>query len=117
MRFIQFAPNAGIKCYAVLSGACWLAVEGVADAAHLQAGDCFVLPSGPPFRLASDLTLPPVDAAATFPAVREGGIVCHNGDQAIPRFARLKAPATVRTVRAPDRRSTGSAAGARRCGS
>jgi Cupin len=29
---IQFPRNAGIKCYAVVSGQCWLCVEGVADA-------------------------------------------------------------------------------------
>lgn len=37
-----------LKCYAVVSGECWLAVDGVPDAVHLQKGDCFVLPSGWP---------------------------------------------------------------------
>jgi uncharacterized cupin superfamily protein len=48
---IQFPDqNRLIKCYAVISGACWLSVEGVAEAVHLKAGDCFVLPSGRAFR-------------------------------------------------------------------
>src|SRR5690606_38677460 len=37
-----------IKCYAVVSGGCWLSVDGVPDAVRLSAGDCFVLPSGRP---------------------------------------------------------------------
>jgi len=58
---IQFPKHQGIKCYAVLSGQCWLSVEGISDAVLLNAGDCFLLPRGLPFRLATDLSLPPVD--------------------------------------------------------
>ena len=56
----------GIKCYAVVSGQCWLAVEGVADAVRLKTGDCFLLPRGRPFRLASDMTSDAVDADTIF---------------------------------------------------
>jgi AraC-like DNA-binding protein len=76
---IAFPGNIGVKCYAVVSGACWLAVEGVADPVRIAAGDCFLLPTGRPFRLASDLALAPVDAATVFPPAREGGVVTHNG--------------------------------------
>lgn len=76
---IQFAENAGIKCYAVVSGQCWLSVEGVADPVRLKAGDAFLLPAGRPFRLASDLTLTPTDADTVFPPEREGGVVTFNG--------------------------------------
>lgn len=58
---IQFGQHAGIKCYAVVSGEGWLSVEGVPDPVQLKAGDCFLLPRGRPFQLASDLGLPPVD--------------------------------------------------------
>jgi AraC-like DNA-binding protein len=68
-----------IKCYAVVSGECWLSVAEVPEPVRLRAGDCFVLPSGRPFRLASDLALPPVDAGKVFPPARVGGIVTHNG--------------------------------------
>ena len=57
----QYPEHQGIKCYAVVSGECWLAVDGVAEPARLTAGDCFLLPLGRPFRLASDLSLPTVD--------------------------------------------------------
>ena len=58
---IQFPKHQGIKCYAVVSGQCWLSVVGVPDAVLVRAGDCFLLPRGLPFRLATDLSLPPVD--------------------------------------------------------
>ena len=77
---VRFARHEGIKCYAVVSGQCWLSVEGVPDAVHLAAGDCFLLPRGWPFRLATDLTLPPVDALTLLAdARRNGGIASFNG--------------------------------------
>jgi len=76
---IQYPQHPGIKCYAVVSGRCWLAVEGVADAVRLETGDCFLLPRGRPFRLASDLALTPIDARAFHGAGRTGGISTHNG--------------------------------------
>ncbi len=57
---LRFVPHHGIKCYAMLAGQCWLAVEGVPDPVLLRAGDCFLLPRGLPFRLATDLSLEPV---------------------------------------------------------
>ncbi len=68
-----------IKVGAVVSGGGWLAVEGVVDAVRLEAGDCFILPSGSPFRLASDLRLPSRTASEVFHAARDGGVVIHNG--------------------------------------
>ncbi len=76
---IQYSQHEGIKCYALVSGECWLSVEGVPDAVRLKTGDCFLLPSGRPFRLASDLGLTPVDAHVIFPAPLNGGIVSWNG--------------------------------------
>ena len=77
---IQFPDQqAGIKTGAVVSGQCWLAVDGVAEPVQLMAGDCFLLPSGRAFRLASDLALPPVPAGAVFAGARKGGVACHKG--------------------------------------
>ncbi len=67
------------KCGAVVSGQCWLSVEGVPGAVQLKMGDGFLLPSGRPFRLASDIALAPIDAATVFAAVRKGRIVTYNG--------------------------------------
>ena len=57
---IYFPKHQGVKCYAMLAGQCWLVVEGVPDPVLLRAGDCFLLPRGLPFRLATDLSLEPV---------------------------------------------------------
>ena len=73
---IQFARHLGFKCYAVVTGRCWLSVQDVAEAVALTEGDCFLLPQGRPFRLTSDLDLPSVPYS-TLPRV--GGIATLNG--------------------------------------
>ena len=78
---IYFPKHQGIKCYAVLAGQCWLVVEGVPDPILLDVGDCFILPRGLPFRLATDLSLEPIhytlaldrlSKANDVPEVKEG---------------------------------------------
>ncbi len=76
---LQFPQHEGIKCYAVVSGQCWLAVEDVPEALHLKAGDCFLLPLGRPFRLTSDLALPPVDFKSVHSGPLNGSISVWNG--------------------------------------
>jgi AraC-like DNA-binding protein len=76
---IAFGQHEGIKFYAVVSGECWLSLEGVPDAVRVRAGDCFLLPRGRPFRVASDLTLTPIDGLTILRAARDGGIVSCNG--------------------------------------
>jgi AraC-like DNA-binding protein len=68
-----------IKCYATISGECWLSVEGVSDPVRLEAGDCFVLPGGRPFRLASDMAIEPAPSSNFFPPKTPGGMVTVNG--------------------------------------
>src|SRR5579875_3604013 len=75
---IRFGQYAGIKCYAVASGQSWLSVEGVSHAVLLKAGDCFLLPRGRPFCVASDLSLTPTDYRAFFPARPNGSIAVLN---------------------------------------
>jgi AraC-like DNA-binding protein len=76
---IGFGAHEGIKCYAVLSGQAWLAVEGVGEPVLLTAGDCFLLPSGGPFRVASDLALAPEDWRRYLPGARNGSLITLNG--------------------------------------
>jgi len=76
---IQFGAYEGIKCYAVVSGECWLAVEGIPEPTRLKTGDCFLLPRGWPFRLTTDLAMTPLDARAIFPTPSNGGIARFNG--------------------------------------
>jgi AraC-like DNA-binding protein len=75
---IKFPKHQGIKCYAVVSGQCWLSVEGVAEPVCLTKGDCFLLPRGLPFALATDLTLPPVDFFEWLFALQNGSTVAQS---------------------------------------
>jgi AraC-like DNA-binding protein len=77
---IQFPDQqGGIKCGAIVSGECWLSVEGGPEPVQLSAGDSFLLPSGRPFRLASDLSLQSVAASTIFSRQRKGSIASLNG--------------------------------------
>ncbi len=76
---IEFPRHDGIKCYAVMFGQGWLAVDGVRDPVRLTTGDCFLLPSGRAFRLASDLSLAPLPFATVKALAQPGMIITHNG--------------------------------------
>ncbi|WP_446742608.1 AraC family transcriptional regulator [Silvibacterium acidisoli] len=76
---IEFKHYDGIKCYVLVSGECWLEVEGIPNPMRIVAGDCFMLFSGTKFRLASDLSLPPVDALSLFRPPLDGAIATING--------------------------------------
>jgi AraC-like DNA-binding protein len=76
---VQFGPHEGIKFQAVISGGCWLSVDGVAEPVRISAGDCYLLPTGRSFRLASDLALTPVDAYAFLGLPLNGAIRTVNG--------------------------------------
>ena len=77
---VQFPDQQkGIKCGAVVAGHSWLSVEDAPEAVYLDTGDCFLLPSGRPFRLETDQGLSPVDANEIFIDARNGGIVSYNG--------------------------------------
>ena len=77
---VRFGAYDGIKCYAVASGACWLAVEGAGEPVHLNQGDCVLLPHGWPIRVASDLALPPDDWRRHFHGPRDSGALARLND-------------------------------------
>jgi AraC-like DNA-binding protein len=68
-----------IKCYAVIKGSCWLTMDGIDEPARLEAGDCFVLPSGRSVRIASDLHVEPKLASEVLDPTRSGNVVTYNG--------------------------------------
>lgn len=73
---IQFPHQGeGIKTGAVVSGNCWLVIDGMGEPVRLEQGDCFVLPSGRAFRMGTDLSLSPTHASDHFSPARNGGIV------------------------------------------
>ena len=80
---IRFGAHEGIKCYAVTSGRCWLAADGAGEPVLLEQGDCFLLPHGGPFRIASDPDLPPDDWRCHFVGSPEGTLVKLNGSSGV----------------------------------
>lgn len=48
---LVFAPHQGIKCYCVVEGSCWVAVDGIQQPLLLETGDCVFLTSGKSFSL------------------------------------------------------------------
>jgi AraC-like DNA-binding protein len=76
---IHFPQYQGITCCAILVGQCWLVVDGLPEPVLLHAGDCFLLPHGRAFRLATDLPLKK-DVPAIFCAPRR--MSCKNPEVA-----------------------------------
>ncbi len=76
---VKFGAHDGIKCYALVSGQCWLVVEGVAEPVRVVAGDCFILPRGWPFRLTNDLGMTPVDFLASVGGPMNGSVATVQG--------------------------------------
>ena len=75
----RFGPHQGIKFQAVLTGGYWVRVEGVDEPIRIEAGDCFLLPRGRPFTMASDLSLTPADAHAFLRTPLNGAVRTING--------------------------------------
>ena len=71
---MQFPWPDGIKCYALVSKQCSLAVDGVPEPVRVQSGDFFLLPRGRAFRLTTDLDLEPVDYQTVISAPLNDGI-------------------------------------------
>jgi AraC-like DNA-binding protein len=76
---LAFGPDDGVKCYAIQSGSCRLALDGAADAVRLAAGDVVLLPGGKGYRLYSAAGATPVDAFRFFPTVPAGETAVLNG--------------------------------------
>ncbi len=69
----------GIKCYAIQSGACWLAMEEAGEPVRLEAGDFVLLPGAEAFRIYSAADAPPIDAFDFFPEIPAGETAVLNG--------------------------------------
>ncbi|MBR1159427.1 AraC family transcriptional regulator [Bradyrhizobium elkanii] len=75
---ISFGPHDGIKFHAVVTGSCWISVEGESPV-QVRAGECFLLPRGRPFQIASDLSVEPVHVSQILPPKPNGRILTYNG--------------------------------------
>jgi AraC-like DNA-binding protein len=76
---IQFPQHdGGVKCYAIVSGECWVSVEG-ADPVCMKAGDCFLLPRGRAFVLSSNPAITPIDYRDFIKGPMNGAVATING--------------------------------------
>ena len=75
----RFDRYNGIKCFALVSGQCWLRAEGFPQALHLQTGDFFLLPKGVPFVVASDLDVRSIAAELLIATPMTGTTKIWNG--------------------------------------
>lgn len=65
------------------SGTCWLVVDDAGEPLLLKQADCFLLPHGWPFRIASDPDLPPDDGRRHFVGSPEGTLVKLNDSRGV----------------------------------
>lgn len=79
---VSFPQFSGIKCYAVIAGRCWIAVEGGHQTHDLEAGDCFLLPHGKAFSLESEPGSPTIDFASLVAALQTGRPGLYEGSPA-----------------------------------
>jgi hypothetical protein len=63
---LRFPPPQKIKLTAVVTGGCWLAVDGERAPLRLETGDVFMVPAERSYLLASDVTASQLDGLALF---------------------------------------------------
>lgn len=79
---LSYAPAEGIKCFAIQTGSCWIALDDASETTLLGAGDLILLPGRTAFRLYSAADAPVIDAYQffrSFPA-GETGLLNGGGD-------------------------------------
>lgn len=76
---IHFPPHEGIKFNAVMRGSCWVQVEGEPETQRIEAGDCFLLTRGRPFKFATDLALPAIESPTIYDRAVDGIATCNDG--------------------------------------
>lgn len=76
---VKFPQYEGIKFNTVRIGHCFISIEGENKIHEFRAGDCFLLTSGKPFTLASNLKAKPLDANVLFKNPQNGVVKCNGG--------------------------------------
>lgn len=76
---IRFAAPDGVKFNAVMRGGCWVAIDGDPQSHRMEEGDCFLLTKGLPFTIATDLSLPTIEASTIYDRAVNGIATCNGG--------------------------------------
>jgi AraC-like DNA-binding protein len=79
---MRFPPPDKLKFFAALRGGCWLRVDD-GEAVRMEAGDVVLLIAARGFVLASDLTLPPMDAREVFAGRTSPIVTLGEGDDVL----------------------------------
>ena len=79
---LAFPSTEGVKCYAIQTGLCWIALDGELQPTELRAGDFILLPGRSAFRLYGAPNAPLTDAFEFFPSFPAGetGVLNGGGD-------------------------------------
>jgi hypothetical protein len=72
-------PSNGIFCIALVSGCCWLSVDGIEQPVLLRAGEFAALPHTRGFIIGSDPAVPSVDFRTAVLEFLNGGIITWQG--------------------------------------
>lgn len=84
-----FEADGFFRCFSLVSGQCWLALDGNVEPICLQEGDFFALPHGHAFILASDLSITPRNIQSVVEAPLNGRIISWQGGGGCHAFSAL----------------------------
>jgi len=91
---VRFPAPEKIKFFAVVKGACWVSMDGVAEPIRFETGDVGLLTARRSFVLGSDPEVPPLDAMSVFAG---GNATLGDGND----FARHRRPCAARSDQRP----------------
>jgi AraC-like DNA-binding protein len=76
---LRLGQTDGFLCLVLVSGHCWLIVDGLGEPILLKAGEYAVLPKAPAFRIASDVSVPAVEFATVITDWPKDGVFTWQG--------------------------------------
>ena len=77
---MHFPPDDSIiRCFVLISGKCWLVIDGISDPIALKEGECILLPRGRAFTLTRALHLVPVSIGEIVSVPLNGTIFNYQG--------------------------------------
>lgn len=76
---ISFGKDRCFRCFALLSGDCWLEMDQFSEPVLLSAGEFIALPHGSPFRLLSEPGIEPTDISSILRTALRGRVMQWNG--------------------------------------
>lgn len=85
----SFVPDGAFRCFAVMSGACWLLPSDGSEAVRFVEGDVFALPRGQAFSMSSDPAIAPQDIYEVITGPLNGQVLTLHGGGSCCLFGAL----------------------------